>query len=538
MFCFSSSGYPSVRHSLLRMHSQLRSAQNRRESNNQGGPIDLSLYRVSSTPSSSSSKMTTRSTSTATATSTMLRSIPIVAPIATTPTQTIYSNAIPSSSSFSMNLDQPMQSTYKKIFSSSLLLSYLLVAQTFTRNDTQQRSSSPKLAYSYTNIEENLQCPLCIDRLRDPRALPCQHVFCCSCLKSMPLSNLPHSTIACPLCRQTFPYISADRFPISYIHRQLLELIPKNYDINGKCTKCEEKCSLTLCSCCDFLLCQKCYSNDRQKILDNIEHITSICRFRLTRIDSAHNQLVELNENNRKKIQQVQSTYENFEKKYTEYKDSILNNLYKHNENIKQTFWSKLNMPTPNATESFLQLLNQADSVIKKSQTMQFDDIISMFCKLTSVNEQLEQANTSIDTYDVQNLLKRNIEINCDEQMSVQFNHIDNQEKILPLIPTYLLPKTTKRQRKTEPKRHVEEVENGEDLPVLKKLKIKFENETCNDEIQSPTSSILCVNLSSTNQQTDNDDDDDDIIFVGSFQSKSPSSPNFEELFQIINTNE
>ena len=47
------------------------------------------------------------------------------------------------------------------------------------------------------------------------------------------------------------------------------------------------------------------------------------------------------------------------------------------------------------------------------------------------------------------------------------------------------------------------------------------------------------MNLSSTNQQTDNDDDDDDdIIFVGSFQSKSPSSPNFEELFQIINTNE
>lgn len=192
----SISGYPSVRHSLFRMHSQLRSAPNRRESNNQGGPIDLSLYRVSPTTSSSSSKMTTRSTSTTTATSTMLRSIPIIAPIATTPTQTIYSNAIPSSS-FSMNLDQPMK-----------------IAQTFTSNDTQKsssicqkRSSSPKLAYSYTNIEENLQCPLCIDRLRDPRALPCQHVFCCSCLKSMPLSNLPHSTIACPLCRQTFPYI-------------------------------------------------------------------------------------------------------------------------------------------------------------------------------------------------------------------------------------------------------------------------------------------------------------------------------------------
>jgi hypothetical protein len=85
-------GYPSVRHSLFRMHSQLRSAPNRRESTQ--GPIDLSLYRMpQQTP-----KMTTRSTST---TSTPLRSIPIITSLVTTPTHTIYSNATPSSSSCS-----------------------------------------------------------------------------------------------------------------------------------------------------------------------------------------------------------------------------------------------------------------------------------------------------------------------------------------------------------------------------------------------------------------------------------------------------
>jgi hypothetical protein len=431
-------------------------------------------------------------------------------------------------------------------------ISYLLF-QVFSTVDDRKCSSrptpahSPKLAYSYSNIEENLQCPLCIDRLRDPRALPCQHVFCCSCLKSIPSSNLPYPTIACPLCRRTFSYNGADQFPISYIHRQLLELIPKNYDVNGKCTKCQEKSSLILCSCCDFLLCQKCFSNDRQKILDNIEHIAQTCRYRLTRIDTTHNQILKLNEINRRKIQQIEIAYENFEKKYTENKQTVLNSLHKYNEQIHHNFWSKLNIPTQNTTESFAHLLDQADLVVKKSHTIQFDDILSLFYNLTSINEQLEQANTSIDTCDVQNLLKQNIQINFDDQMSVHLNQNDNTEKIFPVIPSTILPRSTKRLRKTEPKRHIEQIDDDDDddeeeeedyvddenLSVLKRMKVEYHY----DNLPSPTNSILCLNLSNIATQ-DNEINDDDIIYVGSFQAKSPATPNFEELLQIISTNE
>jgi len=446
----------------------------------------------------------------------------------------------------------------------SNLFFYLSVHHPFSTNDFSKCSSppnsrptpafSPKLAYSYSNIEENLQCPLCIDRLRDPRALPCQHVFCCSCLKSIHSSNLPYSTIACPLCRRTFPYNGADQFPISYIHRQLLELIPKNYDVNGKCTKCQEKTSLILCSCCDFLLCQKCFSNDRQKILDNIEHIAQTCRYRLTRIDTTHNQILKLNEINQKKIHQIETTYENFEKKYTENKQTVLNSLHKHNEEINHIFWSKLNIPTQNTTESYNHLLNQADLVLKKSHTIQFDDILSLFYNLTSINEQLEQANTSIDTYDVQNLLKQNIQINFDEQISVSLNQINNTEKNFHLIPSAILPRSTKRLRKTEPKRHIEQIDddeeeededededcNDENLSVFKRMKVEYNNEINFDNLSSPTNSIFCLNLSNDEQQQQNDidDDDGDVIYVGSFQAKSPATPNFEELLQIISTNE
>lgn len=34
-----------------------------------------------------------------------------------------------------------------------------------------------------TNIDDLLQCPICLDILRDPKVLDCQHTFCAECLK-------------------------------------------------------------------------------------------------------------------------------------------------------------------------------------------------------------------------------------------------------------------------------------------------------------------------------------------------------------------
>ena len=135
---------------------------------------------------------------------------------------------------------------------------------------------SSKLGYAYSSIEDILQCPICVSRFDDPRALPCQHVFCYSCLKTIATSNKLCSMITCPLCRLIYPYNnSPDQFPRSYTHKQLLDLIPIDYMIKGKCSKCKKVHSLNFCPCCGYHLCSNCMKNDRENLLINLKELFS-----------------------------------------------------------------------------------------------------------------------------------------------------------------------------------------------------------------------------------------------------------------------
>ena len=49
-------------------------------------------------------------------------------------------------------------------------------------------------------LEKEVTCPLCLDLFKEPKKLPCDHVYCKECLRSLALRSL-NATISCPECR-------------------------------------------------------------------------------------------------------------------------------------------------------------------------------------------------------------------------------------------------------------------------------------------------------------------------------------------------
>ena len=59
-------------------------------------------------------------------------------------------------------------------------------------------------------IKDQLQCAVCLGIYKDPRALPCQHVFCNQCLQTVISAAGPK----CPECRYDLSNITD--FPVAF----------------------------------------------------------------------------------------------------------------------------------------------------------------------------------------------------------------------------------------------------------------------------------------------------------------------------------
>ena len=72
------------------------------------------------------------------------------------------------------------------------------------------------------------ECPICYEKMSQPKMLPCRHKFCLDCLKRTVDPDTDQNIVKCALCRQKHK-----------LPKNGIESFPSN--ISGPCSHCKYK---------------------------------------------------------------------------------------------------------------------------------------------------------------------------------------------------------------------------------------------------------------------------------------------------------
>ena len=90
-------------------------------------------------------------------------------------------------------------------------------------------SSAPDLSKeALSKLQSQLTCAICLDRYKDPRALPCTHSYCKDCISHLPVERPGERqrVVKCPLCQQSAQLAEngSSGLPIAFHINNLLEI--------------------------------------------------------------------------------------------------------------------------------------------------------------------------------------------------------------------------------------------------------------------------------------------------------------------------
>ena len=111
---------------------------------------------------------------------------------------------------------------------------------------------------------QTMECSLCLETYKDPRALPCKHTFCLSCLQKQAAIGASsstrdtHVTVTCALCRSAWDDLTLEDLPTNLVIQEAIMSFPSmtvcgsvesggtHGDVEFFCIECWEP----LCSLC------------------------------------------------------------------------------------------------------------------------------------------------------------------------------------------------------------------------------------------------------------------------------------------------
>ncbi|KAI8503317.1 hypothetical protein Bbelb_191380 [Branchiostoma belcheri] len=134
-------------------------------------------------------------------------------------------------------------------------------------------------------IEEDiLSCPICYDHLTEPKALPCQHTYCCSCLQAL-ARRAKNGQIHCPECGKmvVIPKDGVQAFPTNYLVANVLEKVQQCKENKKKQSDETDMCDVhkqeaqVVCDNCSVVVCTACLkSGHKGHVLKHIDQDKAI----------------------------------------------------------------------------------------------------------------------------------------------------------------------------------------------------------------------------------------------------------------------
>ena len=141
-----------------------------------------------------------------------------------------------------------------------------------TRKGRAALPSKPKTVKSKEFSTEDLTCTICLERLKEPKLLPCFHTYCKACLERS-LRKPKKQQITCPQCRSIHPLPTGGvgGFPNDQLHENALDFHSfkesQEKESTLPCSMCTEDDPATVhCSTCGKFLCDFCTKAHKRQV--------------------------------------------------------------------------------------------------------------------------------------------------------------------------------------------------------------------------------------------------------------------------------
>ncbi|XP_066265159.1 E3 ubiquitin-protein ligase TRIM45-like [Branchiostoma lanceolatum] len=117
-----------------------------------------------------------------------------------------------------------------------------------------------------------LECPICLEPLKDPKILPCLHTFCEGCLKKFVAQDKVKNKFQCPTCRTetVLPKGGVASFKSNFFVQSLSDTVQAHKSLVSKeddkvqCDNCEEEGANHGCVPCEEFFCDECICAHRR----------------------------------------------------------------------------------------------------------------------------------------------------------------------------------------------------------------------------------------------------------------------------------